>query len=536
MLELLDLVAQEARLDNAFFGRNQVVELEQALAKLPSDVPDLRRWFLHYELARHEQRLGHGDKAIQHALEAHAQLDVFPDEIPEERQLKTVFQVGVIYLRRAEEINCVRYHTSESCLFPVRGGGVHVKQEASTLAARYFEEVLARAEPGTWWHVKAQWLLNIVYMTLGRYPEGVPEAYRIAPETFESDEPFPRFPEIAPSLGLATVDLSGSVVADDFDGDGFIDLLTSSADTDRSLQLFWNDGNGKFTEGAAAAGLDGIRGGLNLTQADYDNDGDADVLVLRGSWWRRHGRHPNSLLRNNGDRTFTDVTFESGLGRSHWPTQTAAWADYDNDGDLDVYVGNESDKKLEAPGQLFRNEGDGTFTDVAALAGVTNERFAKAVAWGDYDADRYADLFVSNMGDRNRLYHNNGDGTFTDVAEAAGVERPIASFSAWFWDYDNDGHLDLFVSAYGGPLDVPDIGFVAASYFGFPTRAETPGLYRGDGAGRFTDMALKGGLERITLPMGANFGDLDNDGYPDFYLGTGYPYYEALMPNVMYRN
>ena len=241
-------------------------------------------------------------------------------------------------------------------------------------------------------------------------------------------------------------------------------------------------------------------------------------------------------MRNNGDRTFTDVTFESGLGRSHWPTQTAAWADYDNDGDLDVYVGNESDNKLEAPGQLFRNEGDGTFTDVAALAGVTNARFAKAVAWGDYDADRNADLFVSNMGDRNRLYHNNGDGTFTDVAEAAGVERPIASFSAWFWDYDNDGHLDLFVSAYGGPLDGPDIGFVAASYFGFPTRAETPGLYRGDAAGRFTDMALEGGLERITLPMGANFGDLDNDGYPDFYLGTGYPYYEALMPNVMYHN
>src|SRR5262249_3659344 len=135
-----------------------------------------------------------------------------------------------------------------------------------------------------------------------------------------------------------------------------------------------------------------------------------------------------------------------------YPTQTAAWGDYDNDGDLDLFVGNEESAYTKDgtpyPCQLFRNNGDGTFTDVAPAAGVVNMRPAKGAAWGDYYNDGLLDLYVSNIGP-NRLYHNKGDGTFEDVAAALGVTEPSdRSFACWFWDYDNDGWLDLWVGGY----------------------------------------------------------------------------------------
>jgi len=116
------------------------------------------------------------------------------------------------------------------------------------------------------------------------------------------------------------------------------------------------------------------------------------------------------------------------------------------------------------------------------------------------------------------------------------VTRPIYSFPTWFWDANNDGVLDIFVAAYGGPRMPPDVGAVAASYLGQGPIGELPALYLGDGAGGFREAAVDWGVTKVTLPMGANFGDVDNDGFPDFYLGTGYPYYEGLMPNVLYRN
>src|SRR5262249_38562433 len=149
----------------------------------------------------------------------------------------------------------------------------------------------------------------------------------------------------------------------------------------------------------------------------------------------------------------------------YYPSQTAAWADYDNDGDLDVYVGNETSEALDAPCQLFRNNGDGTFTDVAAAAGVQNNRFTKGVVWGDYDGDGWPDLYVSYYKGENRLYHNNRNGTFTDVAVQLHVTRPINSFPAWFWDFDNDGVLDLCVNAFSA-----GIADVAAGCLGMPVR------------------------------------------------------------------
>ncbi len=168
---------------------------------------------------------------------------------------------------------------------------------------------------------------------------------------------------------------------------------------------------------------------------------------------------------------------------------------------------------------------------MAAGAGVLNHGYAKAVVWGDYDGDRLPDLYVSNHGGRNRLYRNNGNGTFTNMARRLRVERPLASFPAWFWDVDNDGVLDLYVSAYMARTE-----HLAASALGLPLDIELARIYRGTGEGGFEEVAERYGLVRPNAAMGANFGDLDNDGYLDFYVGTGYPPYHSLMPNVMFRN
>jgi hypothetical protein len=410
---------------------------------------------------------------------------------------------------------------------------VHTNQDGSRQAIRYFTELL---EDTGGEHLRARWLLNIAHMTIGGYPGDVPEAYLIPPEAFESDEPFPRFPNIASRLGLDTFNHFGGAVVDDFDGDGYLDIITTTWDPRGPMHFFRSRGDGTFEDRTEAAGLEGFYGGLNIVQADYDNDGDIDLYILRGAWLLTAGLHPNSLLRNDGDGTFTDLTYDAGLGKTHFPTQTAAWGDYDNDGHVDLYVGNEhyAQGGVVASSNLFRNNGDGTFTDVAREVNAINLRYAKGVVWGDYDDDGFQDLYISNMEQPNRLYRNNGDGSFTDVAEALGVTEPVSSFPVWFWDFDNDGVLDLYVPSYlGSP---PALEGLAASYLGLPTPVEPHRLYRGDGRGGFEDVAQDRDLGRVAYPMAANFGDLDNDGWLDFYLGTGYPDYEALMPNVMYRN
>src|SRR4029078_3391644 len=186
-----------------------------------------------------------------------------------------------------------------------------------------------------------------------------------------------------------------------------------------------------------AAHLSDQLGGLNLTATDYNNDGRIDLFVMRGGW-EFPRRTP--LLRNDGG-TFTDVTRESGLSSALYRTHSAAWADFDNDGFVDVFVGHE-----EAPSSLFRNTGNGTFVHVAKAAGVNRVAFTKGAAWGDYDNDGYPDLYVSNYVGENFLYHNERNGTFTERAKALHVEKPIMSFTTWWFDYDNDGWLDLFVT------------------------------------------------------------------------------------------
>ncbi len=331
-------------------------------------------------------------------------------------------------------------------------------------------------------------------------------------------------------------------MVEDFDGDGWLDVLISSWGVRDPLRFFLSNGRGAdgrvtFADRTPGAGLDGELGGLNLVHADDNNDGHPDVLVLRGAWMGGAGLHPNSLLRGNGDGTFTNVTREAGL-LAYAPTQTAAWSDYDGDGWLDLFVGNEAGGGAYVPCQLFRNNADGTYTDVAPQLGLDVSAFVKGVAWGDVDGDGFPDLYLSILGGSNRLLSNGGAGRgwrFVDVTSSAGVGEPLKSFPTWFWDYDNDGRLDLLAASYSSLTD-ESLDDVVRDQLGEATGADRPRLYRGLGGGRFEDVTAAAGLDTALLAMGANFGDLDNDGYLDAYFGTGEPSFSTLVPNRMFHN
>ncbi len=456
-----------------------------------------------------------------------------------DRLSQLVWSLGIAHLQAAEAENCLENHAAASCIVPVQPEAVHRLAGHTHAAARAMNLFLANNPQ----HVHTAWLLNLARMVSGDWPEGVPEPYRLPPDAFAPESDFAPWRDVAMEVGLDAVEIAGGAVMDDFDGDGRLDLVTSTADPCGSLQAYRNDGEGGFENVTVRWGLDTQLGGLNLVHADYDGDGRLDLLVLRGAWLRDEGRIRNSLLRNEltaDGGSFVDVTHASGLAAPAYPILSAGWADYDLDGDLDLYLANEGTSQTVAfPSQLFRNNGADangvvTFTDVAARAGVQNNRVGKAVAWGDYDDDGDPDLYVSGLGP-NRLYRNEGPGDdgevrFTDVAPALGVTEPSErSFASWFFDYDNDADLDLFVADYTAMTAV-----VAASYFGAPGGRSEPHLYRNDG-GRFSEIGQQIGLTRPAPVMGANYGDLDNDGRLDVYLGTGDPKYGSLVPNQMYR-
>jgi tetratricopeptide (TPR) repeat protein len=480
-------------------------------------------------------RFGRSDEAAERldealAIAAQARLD-------QELVLDLLRRAALAHLRRGEQSNCVAHHGPASCILPLGADAVHTDRAGSEAALERYLAYL-QLDPGD---PTVIWLANLASMTLDRFPEAIPVGWRVDPESLSPKVPFARFIERAAERGVHINQPSGGAVLDDFDGDGDLDVVTSSIDPCVPLSLLRNDGQGRFTDGTPGSGLEYQLGGLNLIHADYDNDGDLDLYVLRGGWFGADGKVRNSLLRNDGSGRFEDVTRVLGLAEPAFPTQTAAWGDYDNDGDLDLYVGNESAEDLYAgglgeldahPSQLFRNDGPNGFVDVARGSGVANDRLAKGVAWGDYDNDGDLDLYVSNIG-RNRLYRNDFPRGFVDLAEPAGVVKPAGrSFATWFFDANNDGWQDLFVADYSATNEQ-----IAAYLLGLDLMDEgRPRLYLNTRDGRFEDASEAMGFVEPMLPMGANFGDFDNDGWLDIYLGTGAPSFESLQPNKMYRN
>jgi hypothetical protein len=517
-----DLVALcEAQREGVVLARQRAEAELRMIAGWEDPVTVEKRAELHRVLgsvASFEGRMDAAATEFDRGREALASsLAEYPDLRPQ--FLDLLEAAGVASMRQGEVDNCMVNSSADRCLFPLRPGGYHGRPRGAQVAIERFQERLAM-DPD---NVDVRWLLNLAYMVLGRYPQDVPRSALIPPAAFSSDAAMPRFVDVAPQVGLGHSDISGGTIIEDFDGDGLLDVAFSSVDHCSALGLYRNRGDGTFEDRSGQAGVLGQLGGLNIVQTDYNNDGRLDIFVMRGGWQMPMR---NSLLRNNGDGTFTDVTRTAGLFSGAHATHSAAWADFDDDGWLDVFVGHEL-----TPSQLFRNRHDGTFEDVTARAGVGANAFTKGATWGDYDKDGFPDLYVSNFVGDNFLYHNNGDGTFTDVAGKLGVQKPLMSFPTWFFDYDNDGWLDIFVASY-----VPSLSEFVKHYLGIPPSAETLTLYRNLGNGTFEDVTRETGLARVVPTMGTNFGDLDNDGFLDMYLGTGAPSYGALMPNIMLKN
>ncbi len=433
--------------------------------------------------------------------------------------------LGTGYLHKSEMDNDIYRNPGDRCIFPMRPDLHYAETASAAKAIQYFTKYLERKPED----LEVKWLLNLTYMYMGNHPSGVPPKYLLSLSSFGSSasgERVARFTDVAQKAGLNLFAMAAGVIVDDFENNGLLDVVTSNWNLCEPMHYFHNNGNGTFTDQADKAGLTDQTGGLNIIQADYNNDGCTDILVLRGSWYPQNLAHRKSLLRNNCNGTFTDVTKESGLAKPATNTQAGVWADINNDGFIDLFVGNET-----GPSQLFLNKGDGTFEDISHSAGIDRTAFTKGVVAADYDNDGYVDLYVSNQNGGNYLYHNNHNLTFTNIAKQAGVPGVGRGFAAWFFDYDNDGWPDLFVANFS--LSVEE---TLQTYLGLPHKGGTLKLYRNLGNGAFRDMTKETGLDKVYMPMGANFGDVDNDGYPDIYLGTGSPSYASLVPNVLLRN
>ncbi|MBT7099158.1 VCBS repeat-containing protein, partial [Candidatus Poribacteria bacterium] len=339
----------------------------------------------------------------------------------------------------------------------------------------------------------------------------------------------------------------------DYDRDGFqdiyfvdgADLPGATSDTPPRNALYRNNGDGTFTDVTHAAGVGDTGYGMGCAIGDVDNDGFQDIYVTNFG--------PNVLYRNLGDGTFADATETAGVGDARWGA-SCAFADIDGDGFLDLFVTNyvrysvETDKVCENQGIrsycdprlyegegdiLYHNNGDGSFTDSTVASGLSAAtRRGLAVVFGDYDGDGDADLYVANDADPNLLYENDGAGTFDEVGLLAGVGfsedgETENGMGADFGDYDNDGDLDLVVTNFHG---------------------QTNTLYRNEGAGLFMDVSYASRTGAASLPhlaWGAVFLDHDNDGRQDVFVANGHLHDRIAMldgtqryeqRNLLYHN
>lgn len=445
--------------------------------------------------------------------------------------------LGICYLRLAEQSNCIHNHNDEACIVPIKGGGIHIDKSGSEQAIDKYLEILS-VDPTD---MESRWLLNLAYMTLDMHPHDVPEEYLIPiPEQSSNMKPLEN---IATKTGLDHDDLSGGVITDDFNNDGLLDIIISSWSFSGNVNYYRNHGEDGFKDVTEESGLTDVVGGLNIKQADYNNDGHLDFVILRGAWkpnmdW---GIPSNSLMKNNGDGTFSDVTFEVGM-YSRRPTQSAEWFDFNNDGLLDLYIVNETTTSSEKqfPCELYENNGDGTFTEVAGKFGVDFVGYFKGVSSGDINNDGWPELFLSNLYGDNMLllneFYDNPSRPFVNIAQSAGVQLPIAAFPAWFFDFNNDGFDDLYVASYGQQAFKNQAGQFANDLLGREVESESNRLYMNQGNLAFEDVTDEYFKMQALSTMGCNYGDINNDGFPDFYLGTGAPDYRAAVPNRFFTN
>jgi len=313
------------------------------------------------------------------------------------------------------------------------------------------------------------------------------------------------FVDVSVKAGVADDGLGKGVAFADVNNDGLLDFYVSNKGG--ANKLFLNQGSGNFRDATAAAGVGIDSPGFTMGSVfgDYNNDGCQDLYLANGGQYEIEA---NRLFKGNCDGTFVDVTDQAGVGLKDF-TYSASFVDYDNDGDLDLYCANYG---VGAKNVLYRNNADGTFTDVTDQAGVGDKSWSWMGVWADVDNDGDADLYVVNgrypAGEPNKLYINSGNGTFSEQAKGRGVDDPNWGLGAAFGDIDNDGDLDLFVSNYIGGNN----------------------LYLNDGKGTFAKASsqIKGGKDG--WGKGPAFGDIDHDGDLDLYEG------DCKQANQLYIN
>ncbi len=503
-------------------GFRRIEQLDQEMAKAPSLVTRdgislllQKAALLNYE--------GQPKKASQVLEQTRSLVESNPD-LAQEALYGVIFLQGMTALRRGENENCIMCRGESSCILPISAAARHTNPDGSLLAIRHFTEYLEKFPDD----LEVQWLMNIAHMTLGEHPNGVDPRFLVPVEHFTTNEfDIGRFRDIGHIVGLNQFTQAGGAIMEDFDNDGMLDIVITTFDPTGQMNLLRNTGDGTFEDRTVAAGLIGQFGGLNCVQTDYNNDGYMDVFVIRGAWVH-HPMRP-TLLRNNCNGTFSDATEEAGL-LDPVNSIAASWADYDNDGWLDLFICCE-----RQPNRLYHNLGNGTFEEVCYIAGIHgHEDKCKGLAWIDYDNDGYPDLFLNylqHFSSAALLFHNNRDGTFENVTKAMGIEGPFAGFSCWSWDFDNDGWLDIFATSYDHGL-----GDVVKGLIGQPHARNSNRLYHNLQGQGFQDVAKEAGLDVVLATMGSNYGDFDNDGFLDMYLGTGSPDLAMLVPNRMFKN
>ena len=435
-----------------------------------------------------------------------------------------IFYQGVTALRRGENENCIMCRGESSCILPISPAARHTKPDGSRRAIGHFTEYLRRFPDD----LEVRWLLNLAHMTLGEYPDKVAPGYLIPLDRYiKSEFDIGKFRDVADTAGVNRFNQAGGAVMEDFDGDGLLDLAVTSFDPTQAMSFYHNKGDGTFEDRSESAGVANQLGGLYCVQTDYNNDGRMDIFIPRGAWLSYPMRP--TLLRNDGG-TFADVTKEAGL-LDPVNSISASWADYDNDGRLDLFICCEAQAN-----RLYHNKGDGKFEEVAGLAGLagldsSEQPICKGSAWIDFDNDDDPDLFLNHLNGRGALYRNDGKGHFTEVSMPMGIDGPISGFSCWAWDYDNDGWLDIFATSFDRSLKD-----VVKGLIGEPHSRMSNKLFRNLGGTIFADVTKEAGLDMVFAAMGSNFADFDNDGFLDMYLGTGEPILSTLVPNRMFKN
>ena len=338
------------------------------------------------------------------------------------------------------------------------------------------------------------------------------------------------FQEVTTDVGLVneTKKSWGDPIWGDMNNDGWLDIIvpTHGLAVSHGPMVYLNSGGTTFTDARTtchivkAPELDS-RDWHGFSFGDYDGDGNLDVYIAEGAKAKQGGTIKRDLLyRGLGDGTFEYVSDVAGIVTSSDRGRTGFWVDYDNDGKLDLFV-----KNYGSVNRLYKNNGDGTFTEVAGAAGLADATLGKNAgticSFVDYDNDGFMDVFFSGDGTTDVLYHNNGNGTFSDVTATAGME-PLTSGHGLAWgDYNNDGFLDLYVArGFQGPDG---------------TTADT--LYRNNGNGTFSDVTAQAGVTTTANTWSAVWGDYDNDGFLDLFVtNAGASALGAGNANMLYHN